>query len=529
MSRHYNYFDDEDEIKSNVHKIDLNKAVSKIKSIEENVHEQAEDDIEVLEEFPLLRQRVIKIVWVVAIILIAVIMAVSFSVSLHNKEKRAERFKTDAGNVCINYIKNYSSVKWEALDETEYGENKAKLTGLCYVRQMDFNGDGKDELMLCYNNNNVYYLEVWGYKNGDFSQLYKDEANSSNKAEEGYRVSFYHKGKKYYIGKSKKDNPKNLELLSLRHGKFKKRGTATYDVLSDTYTMRGKESNDRFETIELSVLRKTRAEIVVEQVTENIDSFGDITNKAIANNLSDAQLKANAYYEIIKKRIDKYGEPTVKTDDDGDKYIDGLAYAKLIDFDGDKNEELCLVYRTYKSMSKYDNYSGDYIYYDKPQYSLDVYEWDGTNAKRVINKECVSVYFEDDTVFYLLLKNGKKTVNLCTNNYEKENNYNYTANSKEYRLKNGAFTPVYSARLVNDYGYKTYYIDDERVYNSEWEENGYKVPYFLNDDDKANADKYTLTYFSGENSDSFDQTVSDTVNTIQKLNKEYKPTNENDN
>ena len=90
------------------------------------------------------------------------------------------------------------------------------------------------------------------------------------------------------------------------------------------------------------------------------------------------------------------------------------------------------------------------------------------------------------------------------------------------------FTPVYSAKLVNDYGYKTYYIDDERVYNSEWEKNGYKVPFFLSDDDKANSAKYTLTYFSGENSDSFEQTISDTVDTIKVLNKEYKPTNENE-
>ncbi len=528
MSNRYNYFDDEDEIKPSNHKIDLSQVLNKIKSIEENVHDEAEDDIEVLEKFPLLRQRVMKIAFIVAVVLIAVIMAVSFSVSLHTKEKRAEKFKTDAGNVCINYIKDYGSIKWEALDENEYGENKAKLTGLCYVRQMDFNSDGKDELMLCYSSNNVYYLEVWGYKNGDFSRLYKDEANSSEKTSDGYWVSFYHKGKKYYIGKSEKADPKSLQLLSLRHGKFKQRGTARYDVSSDTYTIRGKQSNDKFETIELSALRKTRAEVVVERVAENIDSFGDITNKAITNTLSDTQLKANAYYEVVKKRIDKYGEPTVKTDDDGDKYIDGLAYAKLIDFDGDKNDELCLVYRTYKSMSKYDNYSGDYIYYDKPQYSLDVYKWDGTNAKRVINKECVSVYFEDDTVFYLLLKNNKKTVDLCTNNYEKENNYNYTANSKEYRLKKGVFTPVYSAKLVNDYGYKTYYIDDERVYNSEWEKNGYKVPFFLSDDDKANSAKYTLTYFSGENSDSFEQTISDTVDTIKALNKEYKPTNENE-
>lgn len=93
-----------------------------------------------------------------------------------------------------------------------------------------------------------------------------------------------------------------------------------------------------------------------------------------------------------------------------------------------------MVYRTYKSLSKYDEFSGDYIYYDKPQYSLDIYKWDGSSAKRILNKECVSVYFDDDTVFYLLLKRVK-TTNLCTNNYDMENKYSFTANSKEYKLK----------------------------------------------------------------------------------------------
>lgn len=56
---------------------------------------------------------------------------------------------------------------------------------------MDFNGNGRDELMICYNSDNVYYLEVWGYHNGDFSQLYKDEANSTQRKQRdtGYRFT----------------------------------------------------------------------------------------------------------------------------------------------------------------------------------------------------------------------------------------------------------------------------------------------------------------------------------------------------
>ena len=269
-------------------------------------------------------------------IILIIIIAVSFSVSLGNKNKKAERFDKDAGNVCINYIKKYGAVKWEALDEAKYGENKAKLTGLCYARQMDFNGDKSDELMICYNDNNVYYLEVWGYHGGKFVQLYKEEANSSEKVSEGYWTAFYRKGDRYLICKSDKSKPSEVTLYSLHHGKFKKSGNATYDIASATYSIGGKDLKDKFETIELSCLRKSKAEVTVDLVSSNIDAFGNISSQAITNTLNEKERKANAYYEVVKKRIDKYGDPSIKSDN-GEKYIDGLAYVRQIDFDGDGN------------------------------------------------------------------------------------------------------------------------------------------------------------------------------------------------
>lgn len=121
----YNYFDDEaDEIeevkKSNskkTGKIDLSTIINKFKKIEATVHEEAEEDIEVVEKFPLLRSAVIKGLWIAGAILIAIIMAVSFSVSLNSKNKKAEQFNKDAGNVCINYIKKYGSVEGRLLSD----------------------------------------------------------------------------------------------------------------------------------------------------------------------------------------------------------------------------------------------------------------------------------------------------------------------------------------------------------------------------------------------------------------------------
>ena len=42
------------------------------------------------------------------------------------------------------------------------------------------------------------------------------------------------------------------------------------------------------------------------------------------------------------------------------------------------------------------------------------------------------------------------------------------------------------------------------------------------------ASKYDLTYFSGENSSDFEQTLKNTIDEIQKLNKEYTPENDTD-
>ncbi len=60
------------------------------------------------------------------------------------------------------------------------------------------------------------------------------------------------------------------------------------------------------------------------------------------------------------------------------------------------------------------------------------------------------------------------------------------------------------------------------------EQKGYNVPLFLNDEDSVDTSKYDLTYFSGENSSDFEQTLKNTIDEIQKLNKEYTPENDTD-
>ena len=84
------------------------------------------------------------------------------------------------------------------------------------------NGDKSDELMICYNDNNVYYLEVWGYHGGKFVQLYKEEANSSEKVSEGYWTAFYRKGDRYLICKSDKSKPSESRFIRFTTANSKK-------------------------------------------------------------------------------------------------------------------------------------------------------------------------------------------------------------------------------------------------------------------------------------------------------------------
>lgn len=530
--RKYNYFDDEQENEAN----DFSKKLSelrqkiKIEEKEESIKRRLDEIThgETAQEIMSSPDRQIKALWISVAVIFAVallLFIIIFSHSVKSEARKSERFEKDAGEVCLNYITEYGAAKWEVLSEEKYGENQARLLGLCYVREMDFDNDGTSELMLCYCNKNVYYLEVWGYSKNEFIQLYSDEANSTDKQADGSRVGFYRKNNKYYICKTDKSKPDKVKLYALKGDKFKQRGSCSYDFSTDTYSIKGKDNTEDFETIKLSVFRKSKADIIVELVTKNIDSFGNITAAALSRKKPESELKAQAYYEIIKKKHEKYSKAKIKTENDY-SYIDGLAFVRLIDFDGDNNEELFIAYRRYKSMSKYDSYSGEYIYYDVPMYGMEVYRWNGVSANRIFSKESISscLMDENENVFYILLKKGEKATHICNNTYSFENGYSYTASSKIYKLKNEKFETVYSAKLVNNYGYKQYYVDNERMYSSyDFEKKGHNVPLFLDDDGTYDKSKYSLTYLSGREEEKFDDIVNETVKTIQQINPDYVP------
>lgn len=528
--RKYNYFDDEPEEfdskskfggKINLSEINFNDIFKSVKSFfEDIIHGETLNNIKDIIELSYLKNAVLKLGAAVLFILFLVIFIFSFSHSINSQNKKSGVFYADAGKVCTDRITEYGSIKWEPMDSEKYGKNMARLTGFCYARQMDFNNDGKDELMLVYNNKNVYTLEVWGYVKKEFTKIYSREANSTNDDRDGSWIGLYHKNNKYYICVSEKNEPEKVTLYALKGKEFEKYSQCDYDYKNNIYSIKNKINAQDFETIKLSVIKSSLAEQITDIVTENIDSFGNVSAVSIANQKTAAQIKAEAYYQIVENRNDKYGKAKTATEN-GKAFIDGVALVRLIDFNNDGNEELLLVYRKNVKKSVTNSRTNQHIIIEEPIYCIEVYNWNGMVAKKIFSKDCVSNLMKDNDTNFVMLRKTNEGFDICINSYTYKNDNNYTASSRIYRMNGGEdIESVFSAKVENDYGYKQYYIDNEYTYRSTFESKAYEVPMFL-DDEGSCGDEYSLTYISGNGSEKFNTVINDTVKTIESLNKNY--------
>ncbi len=526
--KRYNYFDDDPQedirkkCRFSLPDIDFREIADFIGTA---VHYVMSGELaERLHGLPDIKRRLLKLLAFVLFLIFVLLFVLIFMHAINAQNEKNDQFCKDAGTVCTDYMVKLGTVKWESLDAKKYGENTARLTGLCYARQMDFDNDGSDELMICYNEKNVYYLEVWGYHKKKFVKFYSDKANSTKNEKDGAWVGFYHKNSKYYICKSKPDTPEKTELFALRGNKFKRDSDCKYDYKDDIYYIDDKINASDFETIRLSVLRKSKAEVITETVTQNIDSFSIQSLAELESRKTDAQLKAEAYYEIVESRNQKYGRAKIVTED-GASYIDGLALVSLTDFNGDGNEELFLVYRRKMRQSRTNSYSGEFYIVEEPVYCMEVYNWNGTVAKKIFSKNSVSSLMDNTDANFVMLKKNTKNIQICVNTYSYETQYAYTASSRIYRMKGEGFDSVYNARMEYNYGYRDYYIDDEYVYQSQFSRKGYQVPMFLNDEDTSfDASQYQITYLSGKNETQYQNIIDESVKVIQSLDSGYSPT-----
>lgn len=525
--RKYNYFDDDPQELEPKKRPKIN---IDFKGIARGAKQSALDiiqgttfeDFKEIKEMPNLRSVMLKLFAFFLFLVAVVIFILAFSHSITAQNEKNSQYYTDAGKVCTEYIKEFGTVKWESLDSDTYGKGMARLTGLCYARQMDFNRDGDDELMLCYNNRNIYTLEVWGYKSDEFVKLYSEEANHTENNKDGSWIAFYYKNNKYYICKSEPEAPEKVTMYALKGDTFKADGECDYDYKNNIYSVKGKINASDFETIKLSVIKSSKAEVIVNTVTENIDSFNTVSVASIQSQKTPEEIKAEAYYKIIESRNEKYGKGNL-VKNEGEPYLDGLSYVSLVDFDGDENEELLLVYRKKIRESATNAYNGEFIIIEKPAYCVEVYSWNGSVAKKVFSRDSISNYLNDSDTNYLMLKTDGKKVDICFNSYSDVSSHSYTASSRIYEFKDGEFVSTFSAKEENSYGYKDYYLDGKYSYRSDFTEKAFQVPKFLDDSQDYDNSKYTLIYFSGDGDHGYDSTIENTVKTIQSLNKNYIP------
>lgn len=525
--RKYNYFDDDpQELEpKKLPKINIDfRGIARgaKQSALDIIHGTTFEDFKEIKEMPNLRSVMLKLFAFFLFLVAVVIFILAFSHSITAQNEKNSQYYTDAGKVCTEYIKEFGTAKWERLDSDTYGKGMTRLTGLCYARQMDFNRDGDDELMLCYNNRNIYTLEVWGYKGDEFVKLYSEEANHTENNKDGSWIAFHYKNNKYYICKSEPEAPEKVTMYALKGDTFKADGECDYDYRNNIYSVKGKINASDFETIKLSVIKSSKAEVIVNTVTENIDSFNTVSVASIQSQKTPEEIKAEAYYKIIESRNEKYGKGNL-VKNEGEPYLDGLSYVSLVDFDGDENEELLLVYRKKIRESATNAYNGEFIIIEKPAYCVEVYSWNGSVAKKVFSRDSISNYLNDSDTNYLMLKTDGKKVDICFNSYSDVSSHSYTASSRIYEFKDGEFVSTFSAKEENSYGYKDYYLDGKYSYRSDFTEKAFQVPKFLDDSQDYDNSKYTLIYFSGDGDHGYDSTIENTVKTIQSLNKNYIP------
>lgn len=455
------------------------------------------------------------IILFVVFILILSIMVGSVFLTFHHQNNKNKTFCNDAGEICASYIVKYGNCSYENLYDT-YKIMGYRMTGLCYARQLDFDGNGTDELLVCFNEGGEYFVEVWGYgEDKKFTSLYHGKAaQSRNKADDAW-ITIYYKNNKYYIGVHNSKDITEVDLFQLKGDKFEKKRSCTYDENLEAFIIKDKVQYDSFERIKLAVLNEQKAIVTVNLVMDVLDDFTS-ENGIISETLVGSSMR-ESYNSVVQKHIQNHGAPKLKNKD-GYSYIDGVACVKLIDFDGDDRDELLVVYRKPVRVRDMDT-NGNYIAVTRDTYYCEVYKYNGKNAVMVYQKDNVSNLINDSHASYVVLKKNKKKTYLCSNRFSSEN-YGRIVNAKSniLRFDGERFVSRQKSAYYTEYGYTHYYIDDESVYRREFEEKGYAVPFFDGGEDyDKNTFEVIFLQQKKDDAKNMDTLVAETNNQIAKL------------
>ncbi len=488
----------------------LERGVSSIKRL---TAEKEEKEVSKLKHF-----FIILLMFILVIVVFTGVVSVFMS-SISKENDRASEFSRNAAKVCSDYGMRYGNANYENLYDT-YKIQGFRLTGLCFARELDFNDDGESELMIVYAKNGKYYNEVWGKgEKKEFTVLYSEiTAQSDDKSKDAYSL-LYHSKNKYYIAKF--DDKKSLDkfsLMQLRHDGFTKRYRGEYDAKTKAYSVDGKDDTDAFERIRYSVLKEEKASVEVDRVAALIESFKGVDN---IEKIEQKQTMNSAYYQIVQDYNKKYGVCEY-VEKDSEAYINGLAMVELIDFDGDKNKELLLVYRKPVKVRN-ETASGENVTYEVDRYYCDIYRYSGGRAILTYTNEGLSNKMNNRSDTYYLIKRENKKAYYCLNSFTVGDYGKHISGvSAQYEFEGTEFKSTFKASFNTDYGYSKYYLDGKSVDKYEFNEKGYINPFFDESED-YDKDKYKVVYVQRKKKDSAElkNIPKKTEKNIQKLNQLY--------
>ena len=464
------------------------------------------------------KKRNVTIILIFVFILVFALLVITTLHSVKAENERIAKFNTDAGKVCSQYIKKYGNCSYENL-YSAYGVTGYRMNGLCFAREVDFDNDNISELFLCYDDGGVYYTEVWGYNNDkEFINFYHGESTQTNKKSDAW-ITVYAKNNKYYIGVHSGDKLEKVDLLALKGTEFEKKYYADYDADAQAFSIKKKVDPTSFERIKLAVLVEEKAIVNADQVSKTVESF--IGSKGLSNLLTSAQSIQSAYYSVVDEYNQTYGKAKL-VKKNGIAYIDGLAAVDLVDFNGDDQDELVMVYRK-AVKTRGSDAQGNYVAQIEDKYYIEVYRYNGNKAILVYKNENISNSIGDSSDMYYIIKKKNNKAYYCVNSFSShEYGRVINATSTVFKYDGTKFLQQSEAAYRTRYGYTTYFINDSEVYKSTFDEKGYSVPLF-NGSSSYDENIYTVNFLQRKQlkADKLDKRVDETVSTIKKLNSSY--------
>lgn len=462
------------------------------------------------------------VIGLVSLILVVAIMITTIIVSSNAVNSRQAKFNESAYKVCVDYMSQYGNPNYASM-KTKYNISDYMLTGVCHVRETDFDDDGLSELLIVYNSNDKYYADVWAFDSDDFKKIHTSQLVTPKDYNDGVWLSLYTKGREVMIGEHRADDITKVDIFEMHTTKFKEKNTITYNPESFTFSIRKNDVTDNFERIKVVLLSESKAANMSDEVLKTVDSFGDSNaKKTSGKNVNDIN---TAYYALIDEYNRKYG-PAEVVREDAHYHINGLAMVDMIDFNNDDVKELVLVY--YRATNeRTEDTNGNYISVLKYKYFCDIYTFRDSNVHLVYQSEGLSNKKNDNDERYFLTKRVGNKTQLYVNTFTSQN-YNRVvkASSKALEFNGEQFVQKSKNSYVTEYGYTDYYMDGKYVYSNNFKERGgFDAPFF-DGGEEYDSSVWNVAYVMTKSAkkEYLSNQVSKTVSVIKSINPDYDST-----